>query len=249
MRLKTHFKKGLDIAPNLAVNIDDAPAYAAADAGTEQMLHHVENEDTDASAAFQRQIDALRRAEAHAPVLPPDQEYKAAVADLEKAYEAGDLVAQNRATNRISKANVLMAQEQDRAAPALHQLSERQQRFVLEHPHMLANANTQSILHGAIIHAHQQGHEPDSEAFHQAVKDNYDKVYSHESPHIKSKPPPDLEPDPDIKRGRIVSAPVSREGPVGGTRASDYDGSSPSRITLSAQEKSMARSLALQLLF
>ena len=207
MRIKTHYKKGLDVAPNLAVNIDDAAAHAAADRGTEQMLHHMEGGDSDPSAAFQSQIDALRQAEKY---------------------------------------------QREAASP---QLSANQARFLAENPAFVESfANNPNLLIPAFRSAHLAGHEPDSPEFHAHVKQAFEAGNAEMTPRgwapdrtpkfyePKPMPEPDSGPDPDHKRGRIVSGPVSREGPAG-TRASDYDGSSPSRVTLTAQEKSIARSI------
>src|SRR5712672_1019638 len=120
-RLKTHFRKQR-FASGGAVHAEPVVSI--------EVQHDSGDETNSASSAFQKQVDALRAAEAHRPAQSPEQEQEAAYRDLEAAFERGDQKAQAEATDRISKANTRAATQ--------HQLSERQQAFVTATPEMIA---------------------------------------------------------------------------------------------------------------
>src|SRR5712664_762122 len=147
MRIKTHYKKGLDVAPNLAVNIDDAAAHAAAERGTEEMLHHMEGGDSGPSAAFQHQIDALRQAEKY------QQNAKLQLRYAEQHLNSAEQVQQNREA-------------------ASTQLTPNQARFLADNPTFIENPN---LLSAAIHSAHHAGHIPDSPEFHAHVKQDFER--------------------------------------------------------------------------
>lgn len=119
-----------------------------------------------------------------------------------------------------------------------HGLTPRQQAFLDQHPRMLDEPER---LGAAILKAHQQNHEIDSDAFHNAVAENF-RLH-----HLEADPQPEPEfykpkPLPERRNGAIFSAPVSREGTTA-TRGGDYDSNNPGRVKLSAQEKEICRAL------
>jgi hypothetical protein len=110
--------------------------------------------------------------------------------------------------------------------------------FFAANPEMPKNVG---VLAAAENEAIQQGHEPHSDAFYKEVKQRFeDKMIAMQQPH-PLEPKPEPEPDVTITMSRdragLYSAPVSRNDPPSAS------GEKPSRITLTAEMKDMARRL------
>jgi hypothetical protein len=175
----------------------------------------------DASAAFQAQIDALRQAETHAA-----------------------------------------------RAATQHNLTPRQQKFIDDHPEMLAEPDR---LSRAILDAHMANRPIDSDEFHEHVANAFRIQHLETAAHNTASlhhPPGTLEhhreadatldkliadvndtpkffkpkPIPERDRAAMYSAPVSREGTTA-TRGSGYLSDNPGRITLTAEERSIAKAI------
>jgi hypothetical protein len=123
-RLKTHFRKQrLQRYANGGAVHHEPAIDLETPAGS--VTVEKDSDDTSASDAFAKQIDALRQAELH-------------VAEAAKQPQ--------------------------------HGLTEKQQAFLDANPEMIAEPQR---LGAAILKAHQQGFQPDSDAFHQTVADNW----------------------------------------------------------------------------
>jgi hypothetical protein len=196
--------KALDVHPDLNVNI----------------------ESDDPSAAFQGQIDALRRAEDH-------------VAHAATQPQHG-LTARQQA---FIDANPEMLAEPQRLSRSILDAHMANHEIDSEafHNHV---ANAFRIQHLEVA-AHNKAsleHQPGTAEHHQAAV-NLDKFISdvNDDPPKFFKPKP--MPEPEHQRGRFVSAPVSRGGTMALAGGGDYQSNNPSRVTLSAEEKSIAKAL------
>jgi len=264
----THSRyKNRDAVP-LDVEINTPKADIAGDAVAEQMMPAMENHDftpkaehNDASVAFHGQLDALRAAEAR----QPRQQAEAAQKDLQKAFDAGDVAAQADATNRIAKANTLLAAEEDRlqriaqGTPTLPPTRALRLQHWLDQGLSPSEADYFNALHenptrthNAVMATHQMGIDPNDPIFHNEVQRHFRQM---EAADTAAHPPPTpasvplplkrggiVDEDDYLDRGRdrvIVSAPVSRE--TMGTMGGSYNGDRPGRITLSVAQKEAAR--------
>jgi hypothetical protein len=175
----------------------------------------IDHSKDDASEAFQKQIDALRKSE-----------------DIQRQRQ------------QLAKQ---------------HGLTPNQAAFLHHNPSF---PHHPEVAKRALMLAHAEGHPEDSDAFHTAVHNHFHHeigtIHSDELVKRGSMRPPETEPeeepptkpkrkvsmdiDDDVSAPRrFYSAPVSRE-----TRANGYGGSagnSPGRITLNAEQKSMAKTL------
>jgi hypothetical protein len=212
--------KALDVAPDLQVDIDNPAAHVAADHGTEQMLDHIENEDHDASAQFQKQIDALRNAEQvqrdHATMSREEKsqhwrENGIGGDDLQYLHELEDnphvtvmAVADARKQGHAEDTQEFHQAVKSNFRKLLPQLKESDHVAELEDAYAAGDVGRQADITTRI-----------SKANVRAAKE---------------------EDESDSGRGRIVSAPVSRGGNGGGSYGADR----PGRVTLSAEQKSAA---------
>lgn len=177
-------------------------------------------------------------------------EARAAQNDLEKAFELGDFKGQADATNRLSKANTDLARLEDgkvamelqaqqaeevkKAAPKdrleglnLPQLAKS---WLRKHPEYIdnprKNAKIQSLHHDAV---EDEGLEAYSQPYFDWIEG---QLGWHQKEQIVNREEPDDEPQ---TRGRIVSAPVSREVPTSNS------GERAGRITLTVAQKDAAK--------
>jgi hypothetical protein len=170
------------IAPVASIDIDTSP------------------EGDDASAAFQKQIDALRESE------------------------------------RIQKERTTLAAQVEQVS-----------RYVAEHPTMLQNPG---IVKLAANEVGNEGHglEPHSREFFERVKNNFEKRIERLNAPDDFSPKPSAETpkffEPPEPRGSpsMFSAPVSRSIPGSSPEATEVaSGRKASRVTLSVEEKEIAR--------
>ena len=174
---------------------------------------------------------------------------QAAQSDLEKAFELGDFKGQADATNRLSKANTDLARLEDgKVAMELQakqaaeikptkahdplenfNLPDRAKTWLRKHESYLTdprkNAKLQH-LHWDVI---DEGHEPYSQDYFESLEQH---LGLRQKEQIMNKEETDDEPQ---TRGRIVSAPVTREVPT--SQGQDRTG----RITLSVAQKDAAK--------
>jgi hypothetical protein len=223
-RTKTKYKKYADGgAVPLNVEIDTDVAHVNADAATEQLLAAAESPDNvsvdipesdDASKAFQKQIDDLRRAEQ----VQRDRSAEPAQATVSHSAAQAPLTHHQR-----------VAYWRDKGA------DEGEAEYFtaqFEHP---------EITHRAAEEAVRMGHNPGTDGFHGAVYTNFLKGLNAARP---LEPEPVLEPepapvarkkrvdsDPPHNRSSLVSAPVSRDTVANGGYNSYGD--RPGRVTLS----------------
>src|SRR5882724_4385608 len=175
---------------------------------------------------------------------------QAAQSDLEKAYELGDFKGQADATNRLSRANTDLARLEDgkvamelqakhaeevkKAAPRDRleglNLPSLAKSWLRKHPEYIdnprKNAKIQSLHHDAV---EDEGLEAYSQPYFDWIEG---QLGWHQKEQIVNKEEPDDEPQ---TRGRIVSAPVTREVPT------NSSGDRPGRITLSAAQLDAAK--------
>lgn len=174
---------------------------------------------------------------------------QAAQSDLEKAFELGDFKGQADATNRLSKANTDLARLEDGKAAmelqaqqaaevkptkvedplARFDIPDRAKNWLRVHEDYLRdprkNAKLQS-LHWDVI---DEGHEPYSQPYFESIETH---LGMRQKEQIVNREEPDDEPQ---TRGRIVSAPVTRDAPA--SNGQDRAG----RVTLSVGQKEAAK--------
>jgi hypothetical protein len=222
----------------LAVQVDTPAAHVAADAATAQMVPAAEAqdytpkvEDGDASVAFQGQIDALRNAEASqrertaqgTPALPPTRALR-----LQHWRDQGFDAAQAEYFNALHE----NPQRTQAALAATHDMginpndvnfhNEVQKNF----HHLAAAEAAQNDLQAAYDRGDVNGQ---ADATNRISKSNTALARGGAV---------DEDFDTDRRRGRIVSAPVSRE--TMSTMGGSYN-ERPGRVTLSAAQKDAAR--------
>jgi len=196
MRTKSHYRKFRDGG---AVTADTPPVPPVA-------IIDIDRNDTapdDASRAFQKQIDALRRSE----------------------QIAKDRAAQ-MAAPQLSRADTIKKWQQNG-------LSDPQAAFLSANGEMVDNPNA---LEAATRQAHLAGHEADTPAYFDSVK-NY--FHRHMNPPVaEPEPATEIELPPSMpSRGSMYSAPVNREGPATGYSGGD----GPGKVRLTASMKEAAR--------
>jgi len=283
------FSKGRSAAAQVVEPEDDETAKLAVT--QDDGLQHDTGDENDASAAFQKQIDALRKSEQtqreqneqltrdrdaaiqrandrdaenaslkkttyesqgesiSSSIAAATAMAQAAQNDLEKAFELGDFKGQADATNRLSKANTDLARLEDgKAALELQtqqaaeikptkandplenfNLPDRAKSWLRKHESYLTdprkNAKLQN-LHWDVI---DEGHEPYSQDYFESLEQH---LGLRQKEQIVNKEEPDDEPQ---TRGRIVSAPVTRDAIA--SHGQDRTG----RITLSVAQKDAAK--------
>jgi hypothetical protein len=205
-RLKTHYKK-----------------YATG--GAVDLKVPADEPSGDASAAFQKQIDALRRAEHFAEVARQPQH------GLTQRQQA------------FLDSNPEMLDEPERLGKAI--LSAHQQGFEPDshefHAAVAANWRNHH-LEVAARNTADLHHPPGTPEHKQETDAVLDKLISD----VNNKPEPEFykpKPTPERSRSAMYSAPVSREGTMATRGSGDYDGSNPSKIKLSAEEKSICKAI------
>lgn len=285
------FSKGRSAAAQVTEPENEADEAAKLAAEQQEPEQHDSGDETDASAAFQKQIDALRKSEQTlreqneqrgrdldaaiqranerdaenatlkkttyesqgesiaSSIAAATAMAQSAQNDLEKAFELGDFKGQADATNRLSKANTDLARLEDgkveleqRAAQVAEvkpvktndplenfNLPDRAKTWLRQHESYLTdprkNAKLQS-LHWDVL---DEGHEPYSQDYFESLEQH---LGLRQKEQIVNKEDQDDEPQ---TRGRIVSAPVSREVPTGSS------GERNSRVTLSAAQLDAAK--------
>jgi hypothetical protein len=229
VRIRKYARGG---AVPLDVEIDTPRSHIETEAITDQMMHAHEDHDFepkvehgDASVAFQGQIDALRRSEQM-------QRGHAGMSREEKSQHWRD--------NGIGGDDLQY----------LHELE--------DHP---------QITVAAVADARKQGHAEDTQQFHQAVKTNFRKLLPQlkQSDHVAeledayaagdvgrqaeittriskaetARARLEDEDESDRRRGRIVSAPVSRD--TMGTGGGSYGADRPGKVTMTPEMKMAAK--------
>jgi hypothetical protein len=236
-RTKTKYRRfATGGAVPLHVEIDTPAAHIAADKATADLLPAIESSTTipdiqdDASRAFQKQIDALRKSE-----------------QIQRERAAGQSPFSEiaRATpEQLSRAQ--RVQKISEAGASLDHVN-----FLMDNPSMLDsdNFNATSKAHWAAIEA---GHELDSPEYFRTMKNNFDDYTNPPSdfgriPSVERetagiaavRPSPVLGatdlPEPR-NRSSMVSAPVSRE-----TASTGYNRDTPRTVRLSVAQREAAR--------
>jgi hypothetical protein len=175
--------------------------------------------DSDASLAFREQLEALRRSE--------------------------DLARQRETAKQPSSPQPTLPEgREDRIALwKRHGMTDRQAEFLRENPAMIDRSDLTGI---ATSLAHQQGYKSDSPEFLEITKTHFNglrmqeeqaQLRSHAAPPAVEPMPEEYSMPPSSSPSVGYSAPVTRDVPTG-----TYHGERRlSRITLSAQEKEIAR--------
>lgn len=223
----------------LDVEIDTPRSHVATEAITDQMMQAHEGHDFtpkvlegDASVAFQGQIDALRKAEQN----------------------------QREQNEQFQRDRFTMSRE-DRTQ---HWRDQGIGGADLDYMNALSDNPHVTVM--AVADARKQGHAEDTDEFHNAVRSNFHRLLPQLSE--QSDPVHDLEAayqrgdvsgqadatkriskaetararledESDRARGRIVSAPVSRD--TMGTGGGSYGDNRPGRVTLSIAQKEAAK--------
>jgi hypothetical protein len=214
-RIKTHYKRFADGgAVDLKVTEHEQPG--------------------DASAAFQAQIDALRRAEHFAEVARQPQ------------------VGLTERQQKFLDQNPEMLDQPERLGAAILDAHMANHEIDSDafHEHVAHAFRIQHLETAAHNKASALGHQPGSAEHQRAASDHLDGFIADVNPEpefYKPKPLPERRP---IGIEHMATA-LAKSDPVIGDTASqryfqgggDYDGSNPGRVKLSAQEKEICRAL------
>lgn len=285
------FSKGRSAAAQVTEPDNEADDAAKLAAEQQEPEQHDSGDETDASAAFQKQIDALRKSEQtqreQNEQLTRDRDAavqranerdaenaslkkttfasqaesiassmaaataasEKAQSDLEKAFELGDFKGQAEATSRLSKANTDLARLEDgkvemelQAAQAAEVKPEKvddplerlnlpglAKSWLRKHPEYITDSRKNAKISSLHWDAIDAGHEAYSQPYFEWVET---ELGMRQKEQTMNKEEPDDEPQ---TRGRIVSAPVTREVPTGNS------GERAGRVTLTVAQKDAAK--------
>jgi hypothetical protein len=178
-----------------------------------------------------------------APVAIELTAENALAAQIAALKHSNELQRQHHAAMMAAQAGQALSREQKLAAWQQQGMHEEELKFLAEHPKMIDRPN---ITQHAAALALQAGMTRGTPEFLETVRSNFKALTKDNKAQASPQPvpeffkPPEVEPDePEQSPGSIYSAPVSRETP---SAAGVYREPSPSSVTLSIEEKQIARS-------